>query len=138
MTRYRDCVSEDPFDLASLVNRILSYQCQIKNRKPPNKSRQVQSRQVHGTEFSEKGDKRTCTAFREDEIVIKYLHPTHSEQLQSKLDSFTPGTTNFVPQNRLVRSTKHSLGSLCPSFANCRNLTDVHKMPDADPLSYLP
>jgi len=83
-------------------------------------------------------DKRTCTAFRKDEIVLKYLHPINSDLLQSKLDSFTPGTTNFVLQNRLARITKHSRDSLCPSFANSRNLTDVHKMLDTEPLSYLP
>jgi len=77
-------------------------------------------------------------SFWKAEIVLQYSHRTNSDRLRSKLDSFRPRTTNFVLQNRLARSTKHSLDSLCPSFANSRNLTDVHKMPDADPLSDLP
>jgi len=96
------------------------------------------ARRDAGRPQKDKKDKRTGTAFRKDVIVLKYLHPTDSDRLQSKLDSFTLGTTNLVLQNRLARSTKHSRDSLCPSFANSRNLTDVHKMPYADPLSYLP
>jgi len=35
MTAYRDWVSEDPYDLASLVNQIFSYYGKIKNGKTP-------------------------------------------------------------------------------------------------------
>ena len=67
-------------------------------------------------------------SFWKAEMVLQYSHPTHSEpsdRLQLKLNGFPPGTTNFVLQNRLARSTKHNLDSLCPSITNARNLTDV-------------
>jgi len=51
---------------------------------------------------------------RMDEIVLQYAHPTNSDRWQSKLDGITPRTINFVLQNRLARSTKHSPDSLCP------------------------
>ena len=35
LTLHHDCVSEDPFDLASLVNQIFSYHNEIKNGKTP-------------------------------------------------------------------------------------------------------
>jgi len=74
-------------------------------------------------------------------MVLQYSHLTNldsSDRLQLKLDSFTPGTTYFDLQNRFARSTKHNLDSLCRKSAKSRNLTDVRKMPYADPLSYLP
>ena len=74
-------------------------------------------------------------------MVLQYSHPTNSDpsdRLQLKLDGFPPETTNFVLQNQLTHSSKHSRDSLGPSFADSRNLTDVHKMTYADPLSYLP
>ena len=77
-------------------------------------------------------------SFWKAEMVLQYSHPAHSDRLQLKLNGFPPGTTNFVLQNRLPRSTKHNLDSLCPSITNARNLTDVRLMPYADPLSYLP
>jgi len=56
-------------------------------------------------------------SFWKAEIVLQYSHPTNSHLLQTKRDRFRPRTTNFVLENRLARSTKHSRDSLCPALS---------------------